>query len=406
MAVALGVLSVSLFAPGQAGASPGALNILIVQADGPPSQLIAELEAQPGVASVTDVDGGSETPSLATMQANDVVVYYSNYAFVDPAALGDNLADYVDGGGIAVGFNFAHLGEPNWPNHYPQGRWDTSGYSPFTTTSSYGSEFAEPGTVDTGNPLLQGITLNAQNYFRAHIATTPGTADVARYSDDLPMIATKGNVVAVNAYPQDGAPWFAGLIINAAGGNFSGTVCTITGTLGVDRIRGTSGNDVICGLDGDDFLDGRGGNDTIIGGDGVDTLVGKAGNDTLVGGLGNDLLLPGAGDDSVDGGDGTRDRVLFSDITGGGVHVLLASGAVSPEGGSNVGSDTLSGIEQVFGSPFNDVLIAQIAGVASTVKGGAGDDQLDVGDGDGLDRAVGNQGDDTCVTDAGDSGVC
>jgi Ca2+-binding RTX toxin-like protein len=187
-----------------------------------------------------------------------------------------------------------------------------------------------------------------------------------------------------------------------AGAGTGGPVCTITGTAGADRLRGTSGDDVICGLGGDDVLDGRGGNDEVYGDDGNDTVIGKGGNDKLVGGIGNDLLLPGAGDDTADGGDGTRDRVLFSDITGGGVHVLLASGAVSPEGGSNVGSDTLSNIEQVFGSQQADVLIAQIAGVASTLKGGAGDDQLDVGDGDGLDTVVGNQGADTCNTDAGD----
>jgi Ca2+-binding RTX toxin-like protein len=182
----------------------------------------------------------------------------------------------------------------------------------------------------------------------------------------------------------------------------TGPQCTITGTEGADRIRGTSGNDVMCGLGGDDFLDGRGGNDTIYGGDGSDTLVGKGGNDTLFGEAGVDLLLPGSGDDSADGGDGTRDRVLYSDITGGGVHLLLASGSVTPEGASNVGTDTLSNLEQAFGSEQGDVMIAQMAGVASTLKGGGGNDYLDVDDGDGLDTVVGNAGTDTCAVSAGD----
>jgi Ca2+-binding RTX toxin-like protein len=183
---------------------------------------------------------------------------------------------------------------------------------------------------------------------------------------------------------------------------FNGTACTITGTAGNDRIRGTSGDDVMCGLGGDDFLDGRGGNDTIIGGDGNDTVVGRAGNDTLEGDAGVDLLLPGSGNDTADGGDGGRDRALFSDIQGGGVDVMLASGSVTGEAGSNVGSDTLSNIEQVFGSTFDDILVAQIAGTASMLKGGAGNDQLDVDDGDGLDTVVGNQGTDTCTISAGD----
>jgi parallel beta-helix repeat protein len=182
----------------------------------------------------------------------------------------------------------------------------------------------------------------------------------------------------------------------------AGPVCTITGTAGPDRLRGTSGDDVICGLGGDDVLDGRGGNDEIYGGDGNDEVIGKGGNDKLFGGDGVDLLLPGSGNDTADGGASVRDRVLYSDITGGGVNVFLSSGAVSPEAGSNVGSDQLSNIEQVFGSEFDDILVAQIAGVASTVKGGGGDDHLDTDDGDGLDAMVGNAGSDICAGNPGD----
>jgi parallel beta-helix repeat protein len=250
------------------------------------------------------------------------------------------------------------------------------------------------GNTCTGNSYV-GIYITSNGGHQIHANTATGNAVYDGY-DETSGCGTN--------------QWFGNLfgtfnqacVNNAPGPGAGGPVCTITGTAGADRIRGTAGDDVICGLGGDDFLDGRGGNDEIYGGEGVDTLVGKGGNDTLVGGIGNDLLLPGAGNDSADGGDGTRDRVLYSDITGGGVHVLLASGVVSPEGGSNVGSDTLSNLEQVFGSEQNDVMIAQQAGVASTLKGGAGDDYLDVADGDGLDTVVGNQGSDTCAVSAGD----
>jgi hypothetical protein len=188
----------------------------------------------------------------------------------------------------------------------------------------------------------------------------------------------------------------------AGAGGGGGPVCTITGTAGNDRLRGTSGDDVMCGLGGDDVLDGRGGNDEIYGDDGNDEVIGKGGNDKLYGGDGVDLLLPGAGNDTADGGASVRDRVLYSDIQGGGVNVFLASGAVSPESGSNVGTDQLSNIEQVFGSEFDDILVAQIAGVASTVKGGGGDDHLDTDDGDGLDAMVGNAGSDICAGNPGD----
>jgi parallel beta-helix repeat protein len=240
------------------------------------------------------------------------------------------------------------------------------------------------------------VSSDSGNLIHANTALGNGSFDAIDTAPDCGTNQWYGNLFGTFSPPcANNAP-------GAGAPGDSGPVCTITGTAGNDRLRGTGGDDVICGLGGDDVLDGRGGNDEVYGDEGNDTVIGKGGNDKLLGGAGTDLLLPGSGDDAADGGDGARDRVLFSDITGGGVHVLLASGAVSPEGGSNVGNDTLSNIEQVFGSQQADVLIAQIAGVASTLKGGAGDDQLDVGDGDGLDTVVGNQGADTCNTDAGD----
>jgi hypothetical protein len=96
--------------------------------------------------------------------------------------------------------------------------------------------------------------------------------------------------------------------------------CTITGTPGSDRLRGTRGDDVICGLGGDDSIDGRdgddalfgdGGRDRIEGGDGDDTLYGgddadrldgEHGADVLSGGPGPDALAPGRGDHLEPGG--------------------------------------------------------------------------------------------------------
>ena len=57
--------------------------------------------------------------------------------------------------------------------------------------------------------------------------------------------------------------------------------CTITGTRGADRLRGTARGDVICGLGGDDRIDGRGGDDAVFGDAGRDRLEGGDGHDTL-----------------------------------------------------------------------------------------------------------------------------
>ena len=89
---------------------PGAYHILLVYADstGAPAQLQAALQAQPGVTGVDLFDANAGTPTLAQLQAYQVVAAMSNSPFADATALGDNLADYVDGGGVAVqlGFSF------------------------------------------------------------------------------------------------------------------------------------------------------------------------------------------------------------------------------------------------------------------------------------------------------------
>jgi hypothetical protein len=71
--------------------------------------------------------------------------------------------------------------------------------------------------------------------------------------------------------------------------------CTITGTPGDDRIKGTRGDDVICAGAGDDRVDGGGGDDAIFGDDGDDRLRGGPGDDTLYGDAGADRLDGGGG---------------------------------------------------------------------------------------------------------------
>lgn len=125
--------------------------------------------------------------------------------------------------------------------------------------------------------------------------------------------------------------------------------------------------------------------DTLLGGDGVDALAGGVGDDTLAGGAGNDAL---------DGGDDT-DTADYSGAAGL-VNINLSSGAVQDGDG---GSDTLTSIENVTGSTFNDTLIGD--SFANTLTGGAGVDRLDGRGGD--DVLVGGAGNDIyTITDVGD----
>ena len=113
-------------------------------------------------------------------------------------------------------------------------------------------------------------------------------------------------------------------------------ICSVFGTPGNDRLRGTRRGDVICGLGGNDRIDARGGDDYVIaglgrdvvlGGEGDDTLEGGGGGDTLDGGPGHDWIVGGPGSDRLYGRDGrdffiARDR--FKDLIRGGSEVDIA----------------------------------------------------------------------------------
>ena len=83
--------------------TPSSFHVLIVYSDdGPPTQLQSEILAEPNVTAVDLFDGQAGTPTLAQLQQYQIVVPYSNFPFLDADTLGNNLADYVDGGGVVV----------------------------------------------------------------------------------------------------------------------------------------------------------------------------------------------------------------------------------------------------------------------------------------------------------------
>ena len=235
---------------------------------------------------------------------------------------------------------------------------------------------------------------------------------------------------------------------------------------GDDRIDGGGGNDRICSGGGDDRVDGGPGSDQIeagagedtvesgngsdraLGGPGRDTLIGERGNDVLLGGPGaRDFVDGGLGDDELDGGDGGDDQVIGGigndqlhggpgdgdvlrgdhgrDLFDGGPGVDdTASFAVSGFTGANSfggtgvvvnlaegratedGSDRLSGIEDVIGSPFHDSITGSAD--ANVLYGAGGDDHLiALGGGDvahggsGSDVCDGFTADDSCGAEAG-----
>ncbi len=140
-------------------------------------------------------------------------------------------------------------------------------------------------------------------------------------------------------------------------------------------------------LSGTDAINGIGNSiaNMLIGNPAANTLTGDGGNDTLDGGAGNDTLDGGAGNDSLIGGDGT-DTASYASATAA-VTVNLALTVAQNTVGA--GTDTLSSIENLTGSGFNDILTGSIS--ANTINGGAGNDMINGGqDDDTLDGGVGN----------------
>ena len=211
---------------------------------------------------------------------------------------------------------------------------------------------------------LTGYTANSNAFADGHLRLVQSGTDLLLQSD-------RDGAGATNAF----VTIFA--ISNGYTGGF--TAYNFDGFIGDLTLTGIGSLD--------ETLTGATGNDTLSGGDGNDTLIGLAGNDTLDGGNGNDTLRGGAGNDTLIGGTGT-DTADYSDATGA-VTVDLSVSTAQVTGGA--GTDTLSGIENLIGSNFNDVLTGDA--FANLISGGVGNDTINGGA--GLDTMVGGVGDDT-----------
>jgi Ca2+-binding RTX toxin-like protein len=116
--------------------------------------------------------------------------------------------------------------------------------------------------------------------------------------------------------------------------------------------------------------------------DASETVTGTSGIDVLPGLGGDDVLIGGAGADVIDGGAGI-DTASYD--PSGAVNVSLATGTGT---GGDAEGDTLTNIENLIGSQFND-----------TLTGDADDNVLDGGAGG--DLLTGGGGDDTYIVDSG-----
>jgi Ca2+-binding RTX toxin-like protein len=227
----------------------------------------------------------------------------------------------------------------------------------FELRTASGGSFAATSWVNTTN--FTGLTSNVQDLFDSgHLRLVQVGTDMLLQADRDGAAGATSTFVTI------------AVLSNTYTGAF--TAFNFDGMIGSLNLTGQGALD--------ETLTGASKADTLNGGDGNDVLIGLAGNDTLDGGNGDDLLNGGSGDDTLIGGAG-NDTASYSDATGG-VTVNLTVAVAQATGGS--GSDTLSGIENLVGSAFDDVLTGDAG--ANNLNGGAGNDTLDGGAGN--DTAV------------------
>lgn len=179
-------------------------------------------------------------------------------------------------------------------------------------------------------------------------------------------------------------------IENLSGTNFGDT---LTGNSGPNTLWGQDGNDLLRGNEGDDVLNGGRGNNILIGGAGNDTMSADSGSDRFNGGAGNDILLAGSGED-------------IAEYTTAASGVIVSLNVSGPQNTGGAGVDTLSGMDHLIGSNFNDSLTGYAdynvlsglggndalfgLGGSDQLNGGSGNDALNGGyDGDTLNGGLG-----------------
>ncbi|MCG8472638.1 MAG: hypothetical protein MI742_12400, partial [Desulfobacterales bacterium] len=174
------------------------------------------------------------------------------------------------------------------------------------------------------------------------------------------------------------------------------------------RVKGGEANDEITASAYGDVIDGASGNDEIDAGGGGDVIYGGAGHDRVDAGEGNDFILGGAGEDTIDGGSG-EDTLLFDGdlLTQTGVEVNLVSGRGK---GADAQGDIYLNIENVYGTPFDDILTGDSK--ANILNGGAGADRISgnggndlIAPGRGADSVDGGEGRDTLSYKEMETGV-
>lgn len=213
-------LSLTLLAvAGLASAAAASNNVLVWSTGngnyaGQTEAIAAWLHASGQFDSVTGVNDDNALP-FATLNAYDRVLYFSNHSeSQDADAIGNVLADFADTGKrLAIGvFSWADQG-----SNTLGGRIISDEISPFVLVGSSIYNEVSLGATD-GSAFWNGVNSLSAGY-RDNVAITTGSTLHGSWSDGAPALASKGNVVGVNMFPDLAFGFYSGdaeqLFVNA-----------------------------------------------------------------------------------------------------------------------------------------------------------------------------------------------
>lgn len=292
-----------------------------------------------------------------------------------------------------------------------------------TVTAGQGANIITGGSgadtitaLDGGNIIHAGDGTNViTSGDGADIITSGVGADTIVAGGGVDRITVRGgaDTVASGAGVDTLVIDYSAMTTNVTGGVTGGNLGTgYTGSLsdqtGSSVDFNTTENFIVTTGSGADSVTTGDGIDSLTGGAGNDVLDARGGADTLDGGLGDDVLRGGGGVDNLIGGGGI-DTASYA-LAAAGVDIRLNGGTARNDGDG--ATDTLSGIENLTGSAFADVLIGDalnnvLSGGAArdTLLGLDGDDTLIGGDGEGNEMQGGTGDDLYVVSSTGDTVV-
>ena len=287
---------------------------------------------------------------------------------------------------------------------HPSGTYGPSVYLNSKTDADYGSS---TGGIFRGSFASAFGGLDANGTWTLYVADDNISGDPMSFDAFSLNVTTNSN--DANVTGTDANDVISITYTDLANGNGfwdrNGDTVSFAGLTGTIGLFGGGGNDTLTGSDGDERFVGGAGNDTIDGGAGNDTasygsessavtvslaltgqqdtvgagldtltnienLIGSAFNDTLTGDSGDNTLEGGAGNDAIDGGAGT-DTASYA---GAAATVTVNLATTGQQNTLGAGLDTLTSIESLIGSAFNDTLTGDSGD--NILEGGAGNDTI------------------------------